>query len=86
MFIGKWKIYFTIYRRKCKKFDEAWVKTYVLIWDSYCSRNDQHAIKEMPDFDRIIRNDSLLLLDNIETLMNTTEKSKYPTLILIEVF
>ena len=74
LFMEEWKIDFTIYRRECKKFDEAWVKAYALIWDSYCSRDVQRGIREMPEFDNLIRNDPLALLTTVETLIHTMEK------------
>ena len=64
---------------------ETWIKAYALIWNSYCSRDVQRGIKEMPAFDNSIRSDPLELLTVVETLMHTPEKAKYPTLTLIEV-
>ena len=37
IYLGEWKIGFTIYRKDERNFDEAWVKVYALIWDTYCS-------------------------------------------------
>ena len=85
LFMEEWKIDFTIYQRECKKFYEAWVKAYALIWDSYCSQNFQQGIKEMPEFENLIINGPLALLITVETLIHTPEKVKYLTLTLIEV-
>ena len=45
MFLEEWKTYFIIYRNDERKFDEAWVKQYVLILDIYCTREVQEDIK-----------------------------------------
>ena len=84
-FLEEWKIDFLIYWKECKEFDEQWVKAYALIWDTYCSRDIQVAIKEMSDFDTDIKNEPLTLLERIETLMHTPERAKYPALMLVEV-
>ena len=39
LFMEEWKIDFTIYRSECKKYHEAWVKAYLVIWDTYFSRD-----------------------------------------------
>lgn len=65
MFLEEWKTYFSIYRNDGRKFCEAWVKAYALIWDTYCLREVQLAIKEMPAFDTTIINYPLLLLETI---------------------
>ena len=39
----------------------------------------------MPDFQNVIKNDQLLLLETVETLMYTPQKAKYPALTPIEV-
>lgn len=70
----EWKIDLTIYQSKCKKFDEVWVKAYALILYLYCSRYVQLTIKEMPDFDRIIIKDHLVVFDHYESLMHKQEK------------
>ena len=45
LFLEQFKIDFTIYRSESKKFDGAWVKTYALIWETYCSKDVQRTIK-----------------------------------------
>lgn len=80
------KINFTIFRQSELKFKEQWVKAFALIWDSFCSREVCMAIKGMPDFESVISNDPLFMLGRAERLMCTTEKAKYPSLTLIEVF
>ena len=34
-----------------EKFENEWVKAYSLIYDNFCSRDMQVALKELPDFD-----------------------------------
>ena len=85
LFLEQFKIDFTIYRSEAKRFDGAWVKAFALIWDTYCSKDVQRTIKEMPDYASVIRNDPVALLNIVESLMHTPEKAKYPTLTLIEV-
>ena len=55
----KWKVDYEIYLREEDNFKDNWVKAYALIWDSYCSREMQVAVREMPDFDTQIINESL---------------------------
>ena len=76
LFMEEFKIGFTIYRNESKKFDGAWVKAYALIWDTYCSRDLQRTIKEMPTYENVILNNPLALLSDVETLMQTPEKAK----------
>ena len=65
MFMEEYKINFTIFRQSELKFKEQWVKAYALIWGSYCSRELCMAIKEMPDFESVIRNDPLTTLSRV---------------------
>ena len=81
----KWKIMFEIHMKDRRTFDENWVKTYALIWDKYCSREVQVALKEMPDFESSILNQPIVLLERVENLMHTPMKAKYPPLTLVEV-
>ena len=81
----KWEILFQIYQDEVKKFDALWIKTYALIWDSYCSKEVQVALKEMSDFGNVIDKNPLVLLERIETLMHTPERTKYPSLTTVEI-
>ena len=83
MYLEEWKVEFAIYRKDERKFDEAWVKVYALIWDTYCSREIQSAIKEMPTFETTIKNGHLVLMETIEMLKHTPEKAEYPSLTLV---
>lgn len=85
MAMEEWKIDYQIYRKEKNKFDDNWVKAFALIWGNYCSKEVQVRLKEMPDYDGAIRNEPLVLLRHIETLMHTPERAKYPPLTLIEV-
>ena len=84
-FLEEYRIDYAIFRKEEKKYKEAWVKAYALIWDSYCSREVQTAIKEMSTFETKIKDEQIALLEMIEMLMHTPEKAKYPSLTLIEV-
>ena len=84
-FLEEYRIDYVIFRKEEKKYKEAWVKAYVLIWDSYCSREIQTAIKEKSTFETKIKDEPIALLEMIEMLMHTPEKAKYPSLTLIEV-
>ena len=81
----RWEIMFNRYQDKVEKFDSLWIKAYALIWDSYCSKEIQIALKEMPDFDTAINKDPLVLLEEIEELMHTPERAKYLSLTTVEV-
>ena len=41
----KWEILFTRYQDKIEKFDALWIKAFALIWDTYCSKEIQVALK-----------------------------------------
>ena len=85
MNMRKWSIQFEHYEEKKDKFDAGWRNAYSLIWDSYCSKDIQRAITELPDYEAKIQNDPLQLLEAIEGLMHTPEKAKYPVLTMVEI-
>ena len=62
----RWEIMFNTYQDKIEKFDGLWIKAYALIWNSYCSKEIQVVLKEMPGFDKIINKDPIVLLKRIE--------------------
>ena len=68
-----------------EEFNRNWVKAYALIWEAYCSKETQIVVKETSTFDVEIRNDPLGLLNNVEKLMHTPQRAKYPPLTLVEV-
>ena len=70
---------------KEEEFENNWVKAYALIFESYCSKGIQVALKELPIFETQIKNNPLGLLENVRKLMHTPERAKYPQLTLIEV-
>ena len=76
------------YQIFCKeelRFEELWCKAFAVIWEKYCSRDLQVAIKEMSDFETTVRDNPVELLDRVEKFMHTPERAKYPALTLIEV-
>ena len=81
----KWEILFNRYQDKVDKFNGLWIKAYALIWDNYCSKDLQVALKEMPDYDSVIKKEPLALLERIEQLMHTPERAKYPSLTTVEI-
>ena len=83
-FRGKWNIDFQLFREKEEKFNDNWVKAYALIWEGYCSKKMQLAIKEMSTYESQVINEPLKLLSTVESLMHTPERAKYPPLTLVE--
>ena len=79
------EILFNCYQDKVEKYDNLWIKTYALIWDNYCSKEVQIALKEMPDFDTTINKEPLVLLERVEQLMHKSEQAKYPSLTTVEI-
>ena len=67
----KWDVDYKRYVEKQEEFEENYVKAYAFIFDNYCSKEMQVALKELPDFELLIRNDPLQLLENVEKLMHT---------------
>ena len=66
------------------EFENNWQKAYGLIFDSYCSKDMQLALKELPDFDSRVRDDPLELLREAERLTHVPKKALYPILALVE--
>ena len=62
------------------------VKPYAVIFENYCSKEIQVALKESSNFDDEVLNKPLVLIERIKMQMHTPEKAKYPLLTLIEVF
>ena len=67
-------------------FEANWTKTYSYILQNYCTAAMQSALKELPVFDKEIKNDPLKLLEHIGVLMHTPMRALYPQLGLIETF
>ena len=62
------------------------MKLYAVIYDNYCSKEIQTALKEQSDYDTKVLNKPLVLFECVKMLVHTPEKAKYPFLTLIEVF
>ena len=60
-------------------------KPYALIWEKYCSREVQCALREISDYNYVVNNEPLELFKRFERLMHTPTKTKYPPLTLMEV-
>ena len=84
-FMMEWQVDCEEFKKESKRFCDNWVNVYALIWESYCSKEMQIALKEISDYESHIRDQPLVLLERIEYLIHTPKKSKYPPLILIEV-
>ena len=56
-----------------------------LVHETYCLTEMQIALKEMSDYDTAIWHEPLTLLTRIESLMYTPERTKYPSLTIVEV-
>ena len=66
------------------EFDENWSKAYAYIFEQYCGKEMQVAIKELEHFGSKIQNNPLELLKEIRTLMHTPIKARYPYMTLTE--
>ena len=80
-----WEKQYNQYLDNLKEFKDLWIKSYALIWEKFCSREVQCALKEMSDFNSVVKNEPLELLARVERLMHTPMKAKYPPLGLIEL-
>ena len=83
--LEKWKIEFSFYHTQKHKLEASFTKAYSLIWENYCAKEVQVAIQEMSEFGTRIRDNPIELLKEIEKLMHTPERAKYPPLTLVEV-
>ena len=72
------------YIAKDEDFDENWMKSYAYIFESYCSKDMQVAIKELPNYESEIQNEPLKLLEEVKKLMHTSVRARYPFMSLTE--
>ena len=66
------------------EFSSLWTKAYGLIWESYMSSELKRIIKEMSDYETVILDDPLKLLETIEQQVHVPSRAVYPTLTLIK--
>ena len=66
------------------EFEDNWVKAYGLIFETYCSRDMQVAVRELIDYDTRTIDNPLELLTDVEKLMHVPRKAVYTTLALLE--
>jgi hypothetical protein len=59
-------------------------KAYALIFSTYCNKTMQNRIEEHPEFETIIRDDPIELLNKIKVLMHDPIRVKYPFASLIK--
>ena len=72
------------YNQENATFGDEWVKAYSLIFDNYCARDVQVALKELPDYEAQVRDDPLELLKEAEKLSHVPRKAAYTVLALAE--
>ena len=80
----KFQINYEHWIKEEKSFKENRVKAYTMIMDQYCAKDVQVALKKQSDFETVVLNKPLVLLERIKLLVHTPEKAKYPLLTLIE--
>ena len=66
------------YLRKKSTLTYNMAKAYQLIFDDYCTRTMQQRIEEHPDFEDNIRDNPILLLETIKTLVHDPVRAQYP--------
>jgi hypothetical protein len=59
-------------------------KAYALIFSTYCNKTMQHRIEEHPEFETVICDDPIELLNKIKVLMHDPVRAKYPFASLTE--
>ena len=65
-------------------FDENWMKVFTYIYESFCTKEMQVAIKELPNYEKEIQNQPLKLLEEVKVLMHTPIRARYPFMSLTE--
>jgi hypothetical protein len=58
--------------------NQGLTKAYALIFSTYCVKTMQSRIEEHPDFERLIEDDPIVLLEIIKTLMHDPVRAQYP--------
>ena len=66
------------------EFEDNWVKAYGLIFESYCSRDMQIAVRELVDYETRTIDNPLELLIDVEKSMHVPRKAVYPELALLD--
>ena len=72
------------YIRMDMDFDENWKKAFAYIYESFCTKEMQIAIKELPNYEKEIQNQPLKLLEEVKALMHTPIRARYPFMSLTE--
>lgn len=76
---------FKIFQDDERRFENNWHKAYAMVWKNYSSKEVQVALEKISDSKGRIGNNSLELLNKIETLMHVPVRPKYPPPTLVEV-
>ena len=66
------------------EFEDNLIRAYGLVYDNYCAKGMQVALKELPDFETRVRDDPLVLLEEVEKLTHVSRKANHPLLALVE--
>ena len=79
-----WEKELELWVQQKDELDENWSKAYAFIFEQYCGKEMQVALKELEHFEKKIQNDPLELLKEICTLMHMPIKARYPFMTLTE--
>ena len=79
-----WEKELELWVQQKDELDENWSKAYAFIFEQYCGKEMQVAIKELEHFEKTIQNNPLELLKEVRTLMHTPIKARYPFMTLTE--
>ena len=60
------------------------MKAYAYIFENFCAKELQIALKELPNYERDVVNNSINLLKEVRGLMYTPIKASYPFMSLTE--
>ena len=65
-------------------FDENWMKAFAYIYESFCTKEMQVAVKKLPNYEKEIQNEPLKLLEEVKALMHAPRRARYPFMSLTE--
>jgi hypothetical protein len=74
----KYKIQLEKHLERVQALEHNFHAAYSLIFDNHCTRLMQIRLEEHPDFDSKIKNDPIVLLETIKTLIHQPVRAQYP--------
>ena len=80
--LRKWDKYYERYHSKQDYFDSLWIKSYSVIYNSYCSTELKILIQELPNYESEIRENPMKLLETVEHFMHVPMQTVYPLWLL----